>query len=86
MKSSSRAAASEIPTTVLKENGIPVPAGVAVKAVENSDTVVHLTLPAKPKGGVSKEVLDKAMSDGFWDDLEKVLTTIAPPILGSLGI
>jgi len=30
---------------VLKENGIAVPEGVTVKAVENTDTVFHLVIP-----------------------------------------
>jgi hypothetical protein len=36
------------PTGVLKANGVTVPAGITVKVVENTDTLVHLVLPVKP--------------------------------------
>ncbi len=32
----------------LKENGIAVPGGVTVKAVENTDKLFHLVIPPKP--------------------------------------
>ena len=47
------------PAAVLKENGIEVPPGVTVKIIENSEKVVHLTLPAKPDGELSEEALAK---------------------------
>lgn len=34
-------------TAVLKEEGIPVPEGVTVKAVANSSTVYHFVIPPK---------------------------------------
>jgi hypothetical protein len=38
------------PEAVLKEHGIPIPAGGAkVKVVENTDDVRHLVIPARPK-------------------------------------
>lgn len=36
------------PSGVLKENGLLVPAGVQLKAVQNTDKVVHLVIPKKP--------------------------------------
>jgi hypothetical protein len=36
------------PTTTLKAEGVELPAGRSYKAVENTDTVVHLVIPAKP--------------------------------------
>ena len=39
------------PSAVLKEQGLEVPAGVQIRMVENTDQVVHLTLPAKPREG-----------------------------------
>jgi hypothetical protein len=49
------------PAAVLKENGLKVPAGVQVKVVENTDKVVHLTLPAKPSPAeLSEEELHRA--------------------------
>ncbi len=34
---------------VLKEEGIDVPAGVQLQALEDTDTVVHFVIPAKPR-------------------------------------
>jgi len=48
------------PHAVLKQAGVPVPAGVTVKVVENTDTHFHLVLPPKPAGALSDEALDKA--------------------------
>ena len=45
--------------TVLKAEGITVPAGMSVKAVEDTDTDLHFVIPAKPA-----ELTD--------DDLDKV--------------
>src|SRR5262249_17491172 len=36
------------PAAVLKEHGLIVPAGVTVKVVENTDKLIHLTLPQPP--------------------------------------
>jgi Nitrile hydratase, alpha chain len=49
------------PATILKENGVEVPAGLQIRVVENTDKLVHLTLPPKPREG--------ELSD---DDLENV--------------
>ena len=47
------------PSAILKERGLEVPAGVQLRVVENTDQVVHLTLPAKPrKGELSDEQLE----------------------------
>jgi hypothetical protein len=42
------------PAAVLKEFGATIPAGMEVRVVENTDKVVHLTLPAKPLGDVTE--------------------------------
>jgi hypothetical protein len=36
------------PAAVLKENGLVMPAGFQVQVVENTERVVHLTLPPPP--------------------------------------
>ena len=36
------------PKAVLAEYGMPVPEGMDVKVVENSDSHVHITMPAPP--------------------------------------
>ena len=38
------------PKAVLAEYGMPVPEGMNVKVIENSDSHVHITLPAPPDG------------------------------------
>jgi hypothetical protein len=38
------------PAEVLAEYGMDVPEGMNVNVVENSDTTVHITLPAAPDG------------------------------------
>ncbi len=42
---------------VLKDGGVAVPPGVAVKVVENSAKHIHLVLPAKPARGGGDEDL-----------------------------
>ena len=39
------------PASVLNEAGLNVPDGVQVDAVENTDRLIHLVLPAKPTAG-----------------------------------
>jgi hypothetical protein len=46
------------PAAVLAEHGIPVPPGREVRAVENTDRVLYLTLPAAPSEELSDEELD----------------------------
>ena len=46
------------PAAVLRENGVTVPADVIVKMSENSDKVLNLTLPAKPKEELSEADLE----------------------------
>lgn len=54
-------------TATLKENGIAVPEGVTVKAVENTDKVFHLVIPPKPRPvELSDEDLGK-VAGGTWD-------------------
>ena len=46
------------PAAVLQEEGIAVPAGVELRAVENTDKVMYLTLPPKPSEDLSDEQLN----------------------------
>ena len=52
------------PMIVLKEQGINVPPGVQVKVVEDTPTLCHLTLPAKPNHARSEAELE-AVSGGI---------------------
>lgn len=47
------------PAQVLCEYGIPVPDGVEVRAVQNTNSVIHLVLPARPDAELSEEHLQK---------------------------
>ena len=52
------------PAATLKAEGAEVPAGLTVKAVENTDKVFHLVIPAKPTD-LSDEDLDKVAGGGI---------------------
>ena len=54
------------PKAMLAEYGMPVPEGMNIKVVENSDRRVHITLPAPPVGhtDLSDEELSKAAGGG----------------------
>ena len=46
-------------TKVLKEEGVKVPRGVKVKAVENTSKTVHFVVPAKPKKALTEKQIAK---------------------------
>jgi hypothetical protein len=52
------------PAAILKEEGIEPPQGVQVKLVENTQNVVHLTLPAKVAGELSEKDLELVAAGG----------------------
>jgi hypothetical protein len=41
------------PLAVLKECGVEVPPGIQLRLVEDTNEILHLTLPAKPPGELS---------------------------------
>ncbi|HNP73458.1 MAG TPA: thiocillin family RiPP [Kouleothrix sp.] len=47
------------PASVLAEAGLAPPAGVEVRAVENTSNVVYLTIPSKPSDELSDEQLNQ---------------------------
>jgi hypothetical protein len=48
------------PRGVLQEHGLPLPAGKAVRVVEDTAETVHMVLPAKPaEGQLSDEQLEQ---------------------------
>jgi hypothetical protein len=53
------------PAAVLKEHGLIVPAGITVKVVENTDKVIHLTLPQPPSAAELSEQELQAVAGGF---------------------
>ena len=58
------------PKTVLAEHGMPVPDGMDVNVVENTDNTVHITMPAPPSGSMdlSDEELSNAAGGGLTID------------------
>jgi hypothetical protein len=53
------------PHTALAEAGLQALAGLTIKVVENTDSLVHLVLPAPPTGEISEESLAQ-VSGGLW--------------------
>jgi hypothetical protein len=53
------------PATILKENGLEVPPGVQVKVVENTDKLLHLTLPPKASSHELSETDISAIAGGM---------------------
>jgi hypothetical protein len=46
------------PNAALAAAGVPIPPGVTVKVLEDTDKIVHLVLPAVPNGELADEHLD----------------------------
>jgi hypothetical protein len=66
------------PMTALKEAGHTVPEGLVVKTVENTDKLVYLVVPAKPKE-LSDAQLD-AMAGGI--TAGDILPGLPPDLIG----
>jgi hypothetical protein len=62
------------PAATLKAEGVELPAGLTIKAVENTEKVFHLVIPPKP-AELSDEDLDKVAA-GF--SAGKCANTIKP--------
>ena len=62
------------PKAVLAEYGMPVPDGMDVNVVENTDTTVHITMPAPPSGDqdLSDEELSSAVGGNGADNPNEV--------------
>ena len=63
------------PKAILAEYDMSVSEGMNVKVVENSDSHVHLTLPAPPAGDhdLSDDELSNAAGGGWGDKLRKYI-------------
>ena len=55
------------PHAVLAEHGMDVPEGMNVNVVENTDTTVHVTLPAAPEG--HRELSDEELENAAGGDI-----------------
>jgi hypothetical protein len=53
------------PSAVFQEVGLEVPQGLQVRVVENTDQILHFTLPAKPREGELSDAELAGVSGGF---------------------
>lgn len=55
------------PSAALKDEGVEIPKGIEIRAVENTDKVLHVVLPKKPSSAeLSDDQLDR-VAGGFSD-------------------
>jgi hypothetical protein len=76
------------PAAALAEQGIPVPPGVEVRAVENTDRVLYLTLPPRPSDELSDEQLDAVAGGdcaGTAGSASTLGTAATPSTVGTFG-
>jgi hypothetical protein len=66
-------------TAMLKEEGVAVPEGVLVKAVENTDKIFHMVIPTCPQRPLTEEQLDAVSGGGL--PFELIITPIIRYIL-----
>jgi hypothetical protein len=59
------------PTAVLKEYDLEIQPGIQVRVIENTDKIIHLTLPAKPQTGLlSEEELGHVVGGLIWSPVK----------------
>ena len=70
------------PAATLKAEGVELPAGLSIKALENTDKVFHLVIPAKSadSSNLSDEDLDKVAAAGIFSviatGIKKTVTVV----------
>jgi Nitrile hydratase, alpha chain len=62
------------PATTLRAEGVELPPGLSIKAVENTDKVCHLVIPAKPTD-LSDEELE-TVAGGFRPCVPCIMMTL----------
>lgn len=72
------------PMATLKANAIEVPAGLTIQAVENTETLFHLVIPARPTE-LSDDELDQIAGGTWWDALLRAGKS-ALPIAARIGM
>jgi hypothetical protein len=64
-------------TAVLQEEGVPLPKGLTVKAVENSEKVYHLVIPPKASvGQLDDEQLTQIVAGDAFKEFIKIACRI----------
>ena len=56
------------PAAVLKEHGVEAMPGVRIRVLENSESIVHLTVPTKPDTPPTREEVATAAADSYLDN------------------
>jgi hypothetical protein len=55
------------PSAVFKEHGVETAPGVKLKVLENTESVIHLTVPTKPDTAFTREEIESAAVDSYLD-------------------
>ena len=69
------------PSAVFQEVGLEVPQGVQVRVVENTDQILHLTLPAKPSTDELSEDELKSVAGGLSPEKRREIAKDTVPVL-----
>ena len=67
------------PAAVLREEGFVLPEGVELRAVENTERVMYLTLPPKPSEDLTDEQLN-SVAGGLTAGSSSSLSTFSCPV------
>lgn len=65
------------PASVLRERGLDVPTGVQLRVVENTDRLVHLTIPAKSRNGELSDAELEGVAGGFIGKIAQAVNAFA---------
>lgn len=55
------------PSAVFKEHGVETAPGVKLKVLENTELVIHLTVPTKPDTAFTREEIENAAAHSYLD-------------------
>jgi hypothetical protein len=55
------------PSAIFKEHGVETAPGVKLKVLENTESVIHLTVPTKPDVAFTREEIESAALDSYLD-------------------
>jgi len=55
------------PSAIFKEHGVETAPGVKLKVLENTESIIHLTVPTNPEMDVTREEIEGAAIDSYLD-------------------